>query len=55
MVQYKYLVSRPFSKGAGSGEQGIEKEDWYLYPVELTVISSNKRNKELLTQITPLY
>lgn len=26
MVQYNYLVSRPFSKGAGSGEQGIEKK-----------------------------
>lgn len=25
MVQYKYLVSRTFSTGAGSGEQGIEK------------------------------
>ena len=47
MVQYKYLVSRPFSKGVGSGEQGIEKKSWYLYPVELTVIISNKVNELL--------
>ena len=32
MVQYKYLVSRPFSKGVGSGEQGIEKRRLVFIP-----------------------